>query len=79
MNQPWVVVVLTLVGVAVLKLLLLLILGKGSLARVGLATRLYTRVLGDPGLAGRAESLLAPPPPPEPPKPVKRSGERSAC
>ena len=72
MDQPWVVVVLTLVGVVVLKLLILLIAGKGSLARAGVSTRLFFRAMGDAPFAGKAEALLAPPPPP---KPVKRSGE----
>lgn len=72
MDQPWVIVVLTLVAVAVLKLAVLLILGRGSLTRVGPATRFYARVMGDPPFAVRAEGLLVPPPPPPPPK---RSGE----
>jgi hypothetical protein len=50
----------------------LLLLGRGSLARLGLATRLFIRTLGDAAFAGRAVSLLVPPPPPPP---VKRSGE----
>jgi len=70
--EPWLIVVLTLVGVVVLKLLILLVLGRGSLARVGLATRLFIRTLGDAAFVGKAEPLLAPPPPPTP---VRRSGE----
>jgi len=70
--EPWQIVVLTLVGVVVLEVLILLALGRGSLARIGLATRLFIRTLGDAAFAGKAEPLLAPPPPPAP---VKRSGE----
>jgi Domain of unknown function (DUF2760) len=70
--EPWQIVVLTLVSVIVLKLLILLALAGGSVARLGLAVRLFYRMLPDAAFAGKAEALLAPPPPP---KPVKRSGE----
>jgi hypothetical protein len=72
MDNPYVIVLLTVVAVVVIKLLVLLVMGKGSLARVGLATRVFARVMGDPDFAVKAEKLSLPPPPPEP---VKRSGE----
>ena len=39
---------------------------------MGLATRVFCRVLADPASVGRAQDVLTPPPPPPPPK---RSGE----
>ncbi len=74
MTEPYVVVLLTLAGVVVVKLLVLLVLGRGSLARLGPATQAFARVLGDAGTAGRVETVLNPPPP-EPPKPVRPSAE----
>ncbi len=67
--ETWQVVVLTVAALMVLKLLLLLIIGKGSLARVWPATLMFVRVLANPDFASKAEALLHPPPPP------KRSGE----
>lgn len=72
MMEPWHYVVLTLVGVVVLKVLILLIAGRGSLSRVGLATKVFFQVMGDPAFAAKVQPLFAPP---EPPKPAKRSGE----
>jgi hypothetical protein len=66
------VVPLTLLGAAVLKLIVLLIVGRGSLGRFGLALKMYVRTLSDAAFAEKAQGLLAPPPPP---KPVKLSGE----
>jgi hypothetical protein len=63
---------MTLGAVLVLALLVLLVLGKGSLGRLGLAWQTFGRVLGSADTAGRVQSALEPPPPP---KPVKRSGE----
>ena len=74
MDQPYVVVLLTLAGVIVLALLVLLAVGGGSLARLGLAWQAFRAVLGDPATAERVRPLLAPPAP-EPPKPAKRSAE----
>jgi len=70
--DAWQVVVLTLVVLVVLKFLGLLIVGRGSLARVWPATWISCRVLADPVFAGKVQALLTPPPPPPPPK---RSGE----
>jgi hypothetical protein len=74
MDQPYQMVLLTLAAVVVLKLLVLLIGGKGSLARVGIATSAFFRVLGDAATAERVRPVLTPPPP-EPPKPVRQSPE----
>jgi hypothetical protein len=67
-------VLLTLAAVVALKVLVLLIMGRGSLARVGPATRAFARVLGDAGAAERVAAVLNPPPP-EPPKPPRPSPE----
>jgi hypothetical protein len=75
MTEPYVVVLLTLAGVVVVGLLVLLIVGRGGLARLGLAWRAFARVLGDAPTAARVRPALAPPPPPEPPKPRRPSAE----
>jgi hypothetical protein len=74
LNEPWVIVSLTLAGVVVLALLVLLALGGGSLARLGLAWQAFRRVLGDPAVAQKVQPLLAPPVPEEK-KPPRLSGE----
>jgi hypothetical protein len=73
MLEPYAIVLLTLAGVVVVLLLVLLVLGHGSLARLGSAWRAFGRVLGDAGTAGRVEAVLTPPP--EPPKPARPSPE----
>src|SRR5947209_15422226 len=65
-------VLLTILGVLVAELLILLALGGGSLARLGLAWQAFRRVLGDAGFAGRVGPLLGAA---EPARPAKRSGE----
>lgn len=70
--EHWQIVVLTIVGVAILNGLVLLIAGKGNLGRVGLATRVFFRAMGDASFAAKVAPLLLPP---EPAKPPKRSGE----
>jgi hypothetical protein len=72
--EPYLYVVGTLVGVVVVALLALLIVGRGSLARLGLAWQAFARVLGDAAAAGRVRPVLNPPPP-EPPKPPRPSAE----
>jgi hypothetical protein len=59
--ESYQIVLLTLAGIAVIKILIVLIAGKGSLARFGLALKTYFRILGDAALAERIRSLLAPP------------------
>ncbi len=72
--ETYQVVLLTLAGAAVLKLLVLFILGKGSFSRFGLAVRTYFRVLGDAATAERVRPLLEPPAD-EPKKPARLSPE----
>jgi hypothetical protein len=72
MQQPYVIVLLTLAGVLVVVFLVLLALGGGSLTRLGLAWGAFRRVLGDPATAEKVRPLLAPPPPDQP---AKRSAE----
>ncbi len=74
MDDPLVVASLTLAGVLVLALLVLLALGGGSLARLGLAWQAFRKVLGDPAFAEKVQPLLTPPPP-EAKKPPRLSGE----
>jgi hypothetical protein len=73
MNEA-IAVLATLGGVVVLVLLVLLVLGKGSLARLGLAWQAFSRVLGDAATAERVRPVLVPPPP-VPPKPPRLSSE----
>jgi hypothetical protein len=72
--EPYQIVLLTVAAMIALKLLVLLIAGGGSLARVGLASRAFFKIMGDPGFAEKVGPILNPPPP-EPPKPPKLSGE----
>jgi hypothetical protein len=65
-------VVATLAAVVVVAFLVLLALGGGSLARLGLAWHTFRRLLGEPAFADKVKPLFAPPEPPKPPKP---SGE----
>ena len=51
--EPYQYVLLTLVAVLVLKFLVMLIMGKGSLARLGLAYQAFGRVMGDAATAER--------------------------
>src|SRR6516162_7311573 len=74
MDNPYAIVLLTLLGVLVLLLLVLLALGGGSLARLGLAWQAFRRVLGEQAAADKVRPLLAPPTP-EPGKPARPSGE----
>jgi hypothetical protein len=62
-------VLATLGAVVVLFLVVLLIFGRGSLERLGLARMVFRRTMADPDFAARVQPLLLPPPP------VKRSGE----
>ena len=71
MDYWYIVVLLTLLGVAVVALLGLLALGGGNLARFGQAWAAFRRTLAEPEFAAKVQALLVPPPPPPP----KRSGE----
>jgi hypothetical protein len=68
------VVLLTLAVVVAVVVLALLALGRGSLARFGLAWLAFQKIMGDAALADKVRPILIPPPP-EPPKPPKLSGE----
>src|SRR6185437_7197289 len=68
--EPYQIVLLTLAVLIGVKLLALLILGKGSLARLGLAVRAFCRVMGDAALAERVRPLLEPAAVPEAKKPA---------
>ncbi len=62
------VVLATLAVAVALKLIILLIAGGGSLARVGLATKGFFRILGDAATAAKIAPLLGPPEPAKPPR-----------
>jgi hypothetical protein len=68
------VVLLTIAVLIVIKLLILFTAGRGSLARLGLATRAFFAIMGDAALAEKVRPIVCPPPP-EPAKPPKLSGE----
>ena len=70
--EPYQTVLATLGVVVILKILILLALGGGSLARLGLAWQALRRVMGDATFAAKVQPLLAPPE--AAPKP-KRSAE----
>jgi hypothetical protein len=71
--EAFLAVVLTLVAVAILSLVVLLIRGRGSLARLGQARAAFRLVMADPVVAERIRPLLEAPA--APPKPARRSGE----
>jgi hypothetical protein len=59
--EPYQIVLLTVAVLVILKLLVLLAIGKGSLARLGVACKAFFRVLGDEGTAQRIRPILEPP------------------
>ncbi len=70
--EPYQIVLATLGAAIAVNLLVLLVLGGGSLARLGLAWRAFSRVMGDAAFAAKVQPLLAPP---EPAAKPKRSAE----
>jgi hypothetical protein len=72
--EPYQIVLLTLAVAVVVKLLALLVVGKGSFAHLGLACKAFFRVLGDAASAERFRPLLEPPAP-EAVKPARLSPE----
>jgi hypothetical protein len=70
MPIDWPSVGITVAALVVLKLLILFIAGGGSLARIGIATQAFFKVLGDQAVAAKIEPILNPPPP-EPAKPPR--------
>ena len=73
--EPYQIVLLTIAAMVVLKLLVLLIAGKGSFARLGLACRAFFRVRGDAAVAERVRPLLEAAPAAEEKKPARLSPE----
>src|SRR5262245_45362787 len=72
--EPLTIVLLTILGVLVVRFLLVFLLAGLDLKRVGLAIRCSWRALRDPEFGAKVEPLLAPPPPKEegPPRPDPR-------
>jgi hypothetical protein len=73
--EPYQIVLLTLAAVVAVTLLVLLVIGKGSFARLGLACKAFCRVLGDAATAERIRPMLEPPAAEEAKKPAKLSPE----
>lgn len=71
--EPIYVVLLTLLGVGVVKSLFLLVVSKGNLGRIVAAARAFFAVAGDQEVADKVQALLAAKP--EPPKPPRLSAE----
>jgi hypothetical protein len=69
LENPWVIVLITVAALIALRLLLLLVLSGGSVERIKLAIRTSFRMLRNPAFAEKTRALLEPPPPPAPPKP----------
>ncbi len=59
--EPYQIVLLTVAAVLIIELLIVLVMGKGSLSHLGLACQAFARVLGDAALAERIRPLLEPP------------------
>jgi hypothetical protein len=66
------IVLCTILGVLVIRVLMLIVMAGGDVERVRLAARCSTRALRDPSFGAKVRPLLAPP---EPEKPSKPSGE----
>jgi hypothetical protein len=73
--ETYQIVLLTVAVLVAVKLLVLLVVGKGSLARLGLACKVFCRVLGDAAMAERVRPSLEPPTGEEAKKPAKLSPE----
>jgi hypothetical protein len=74
MNLDPMSVGVTIAAVVILKLIVLLIAGGGSFARVGLATQAFFKIMGDAAVAEKVNPILNPPPP-EPAKPPRLPSE----
>ncbi len=70
--MEWYYLAAGIAGVLVLEILVLLAVGGGSLARLGLARQVFRRTLAEQAFADKVRAIIQPPPPPPPPK---RSGE----
>jgi hypothetical protein len=73
MNNPWVIVLLTIATLVVLRFAFALILSAGNVGRILLAIRASWRTLRDQAFADKVKDLLEPPPP-KPLAPPKPSG-----
>ncbi len=71
-QNAWLIVVLTIIGVIVVRWIVVFILAGGDMARIGLAIRSSWRVLRDPAFAAQVRPLLSPPPKDD--KPPRPSG-----
>jgi hypothetical protein len=71
--EAYIAVLITLAVVAAVFLLVLLVLGGGSLARLGLARQAFRRVLRDPAVAEKVRPLVSAEPAET--KPARLSGE----
>jgi hypothetical protein len=67
--EPWLIVLITVLVLIALRVLLLVLLSGGDVARIKLAIRGSLRTLRDRAFADKVKALLEPPPPPPPPKP----------
>ena len=72
--EPYLIVLATVGVMLVLKVLVYLVAGKGSLARFGPATSAFFAIMGSPEKATKV-ALVLNPPPPDPAKAPKLSGE----
>ena len=69
LDNPWIIVLITIAGLIAVRFLLILLLSGGDMQRVKLSIRTGWRTLRDPTFAAKTKELLEPPPPPPPPKP----------
>jgi hypothetical protein len=74
MYDTLIIVLLTILGVFMVRLLLFFLLSSGDLHRMWLVIRVAWRTMRDPEFAAKVETLLTPPPPEDegPPKPDAR-------
>lgn len=66
LEEPWVIVVLTVVAVFAVRVLFILILAGGDINRIKQTIRASFRMLRDVEFAAKVQALLKPPPPPKP-------------
>lgn len=59
--EPYQIALLTVAAVLIVELLIVWIMGKGSLSRFGLACQAFSRILGEAATAERLRPLLEPP------------------
>ena len=64
LDEPWVIVVLTVVAVFAIRVLVIFILAGGDVNRIKQTIRASFRILRDAEFAAKVQALLKPPPPP---------------